>query len=406
MDVEIRTATEGEFDAYLRMLEVAFSDTIHPDEVEIERSVAAFDRNFVAVDDGVFVGGSSAVPLRMSVPGARDIAISGITGVGVLPTHRRRGINTALMRRQLDDVHERGEPVAVLHASEGGIYGRYGFGVATYNGEIDIETARTAYVRGYRPSGRVRLLPRADAIPLLRRVYDRARTQRPGGIELDDKWTEWLFFVGKRDEDEPPFFAVHVSDEGDPDAYAMYKVKQEWPGSIPSNVLTVERFLSATPQGHADMWRYVFDVDLVARVKYGNCPIDDPLLHLLQDPRRLRLSISDGLWVRLVDLPAALAARGYANEGRLIVDVRDDFCTWNDGRYEIVVDDEAATCTPTSAAPEIACSVNALGAVYLGNSTFTQLAQAGLMDELAPGAIGRADAMFVTPVLPWSPMYF
>jgi len=405
MDVEIRIATEGEFDAYLRMLEVAFSDAIHPDEVEIERSVADFDRNFVAVDEGVFVGGSAAVPLRMSVPGGRDISIAGITGVGVLPTHRRRGINTALMRRQLDDVHERGEPVAVLYASEGGIYGRYGFGIATYNGEIDIETTHTEFVRGYRPSGRVRLLPRAVAIPLMRRVYDKARTLRPGGIELDDKWTEWLFFVGKRDEDEPPFFAVHESDEGQADAYAIYKVKQDWPGSLPSNELTVQALVSTSPQSHSDIWRFVFDVDLIRRVKGGG-PIDDPLLRLLQEPRRLRMRVTDGMWVRLVDVPSALEARGYTREGRVIFDVRDTFCGWNEGRYALDTEGTSATCSPTSDDSEIICSVNDLGAVYLGGSTFAQLARAGLVHELVPGAIGRADGMFRTEIAPWSAMYF
>jgi predicted acetyltransferase len=406
MDVEIRSITPDEFGAFQRALEDAFSGFVRPDEAENERTITEFDRTFVAIDEGQFVGGATAGSIRLGVPGGIDVPVAAVTGVGVKPTHRRRGISTALMRRQLDDIHGRGEALAALYASEGSIYGRFGYGLATFTGSFQIEVGRSAYVRGYRPSGRVRLLPREDALPLIRSVYDRARRLRPGGADLDDRWFQWLFFVGKRDEDEPPFWAVHESDEGEPDACVVYKVKHEWPGSVPMLELTVEFLISATPQAHADMWRYVFDIDLVHHVKAWNQPADEPLLHLLREPRRLGLKVEDGMWLRLVDVPAALSARAYAGDGRVVLEVRDSFCPWNEGRYELMVEGGRATCGITDAAPDIACSVNDLGAVYLGGSTFGQLARAGLVTEMRPGGLAGADVIFARDAAPWSPVHF
>jgi predicted acetyltransferase len=406
MDVEIRSITPDEFEPYYRALEDAFSGVMRPDEVENERTLTEFDRCLVAIDDGQFVGGSSAASMRIGVPGGIDVPVAGITGVGVKPTHRRRGISTALMRRQLDDIRGRGEALAALYASEAGIYGRFGYGLATFIGSIEIEVGRSAFVRGYRPSGRVRLLTREDALPLFRIVYDRARRMRPGAPDLDDRWFQWLFFVGKRDEDEPPFWAVHESDEGEPDACVEYKVKHEWPGSVPKLELSVEFLIAATAQANADIWRYVFDIDLVHHVKGWNRPVDEPLLHLLREPRRLGLTVEDGMWIRLVDVPAALAARGYAGDGRAVFEVRDPFCPWNEGRHELVVEAGRAACGPTDDAPDIACSVNDLGAVYLGGSTFGQLARARLVTEGRPGGLLNVDGLFGYGVSPWSPVHF
>lgn len=406
MDVEIRPIVPEEFEAFYRALEDAFSGVMRPDELENERTITEFDRCFVAIEDGGFVGGASAASMSIAVPGGNDVAVAGITGVGVKPTHRRRGISTAMMRRQLDDIHGRGEALAALHASEGSIYGRFGFGLATFVGSFEIEVGRSAFVRGFRPSGRVRLLPREEAVPLMRSVYDRARRLRPGGLDLDDRWFSWLVFVGKRDEDEPPFCAVHESDEGDPDAFVVYKVKHEWPGSVPKLELSVELLIAATPQAHADIWRYVFDIDLVHHVKAWGQAIDEPLLHLLREPRRLGFRVKDGMWIRLVDVPAALSARGYVRDGRVVLEVRDGFCPWNEGRYDLQVHDGQAICVPTEDDADIACSVNDLGAVYLGGSTFSQLARAGLVTETRPGAVADADAIFARDVAPWSAVNF
>jgi predicted acetyltransferase len=379
---------------------------MRPDELESERTVTEFDRCFVAVEDGRFVGGSTAASMRIRVPGGVDVPMGGIVGVGVVPTHRRRGISTAMMRRQLDDVRDRGEAIAALHASEGGIYGRYGFGLATFNASTEIETDRSSFVRGVRNSGRMRLLAREDALAPFRTVYDRARVQRPGGLELDDTWFDWVFFVGKRDEDEPPFFALHESDEGEPDGFVVYTVKHEWPLSVPKLQLEVRILMATTPQAYADTWRFVLDVDLVHAVKAWGRPVDEPLLLLLQEPRRLGLRVEDGMWIRLVDVPSALSARGYRADGRVVFEVRDIFCPWNEGRYELTVEAGKVACTATERAADITCSVNDLGATYLGGSTFGQLARAGLVIEERSGSLAEADAIFASDAAPWSAVHF
>ena len=269
MDVEIRPITEDEFEPALRSLEAAFSGGLTDDDLLQERLVAETDRWHAAFEDGRIVGGAAAASYRMTVPGGGQVATAGITAVGVQPTHRRRGINTALMRTQLDDVRERGEPLAALFASEGGIYGRYGYGMAAFFGEVNLEVERSAFVSGHRSSGRMRLLDRAEALPLMRGVYDSEQARRPGMIAMDDRWWEWLFFESSKDKDEPVKYVVHEQD-GTVDAYATYKVKHEWPESIAKLELTVRQLIGSTPQGWADMWRYLFDIDLVHSLNAWN----------------------------------------------------------------------------------------------------------------------------------------
>jgi predicted acetyltransferase len=400
MDIEIRTIVEGELEECSRSLELAFSD--RRDDAR-DRLVAEFDRWLAAFEDGRIVGSALAASYRVTVPGGAQVAAAGVTAVGVQPTHRRRGINTALMRAQLDAIHERGEAVAMLYASEGGIYGRYGYGLAAFLGEIKLQTERSAFIRGYQPTGRVRLLQREEALSSMRPVYDEAQRLRPGMVALDDRWWEWLSF--ENEKDEPSFFAVHDTD-GVADAFAVYRVKHEWPDSIPRLELTLSKLLATTPQAYADIWRYLFDIDLVDSVNAWNRPVDEPLLLLMQEPRRLRLRTSDGLYIRLVDVPAALEARGYVGEGRLVVDVQDPFCPWNEGRYVLDVTDGAAHCDRTDEEADIACSAADLGATYLGGVTLRQLHRAGRVDELRPGTLAGADALFAGDLAPWNLFVF
>jgi predicted acetyltransferase len=405
MDVEIRTIAADEFEECLRAIELSFSGAITREDVTRERLIAEMDRCLVAVDEGRMVAGTMAASLRITVPGGALVQAGGVTAVGVQPTHLRRGINTSLMRAQLDDVRSRGEPIAALYASEGGIYGRFGYGLASFLGEIDLEGDRSTFVHGYQPTGRVRLLPRSEALPLIRPVYDRAQSRRPGMIALDDHWWEAIFFEGEKEKDDPAFFAVHDTD-GEADAYAAYRVKHEWTDSLPNLELSVQQLVATSPQAYADIWRYVFDIDLVRRVKAWNRPVDEPLFHLMEEPNRLRFRTGNALRVRLVDVPAALEARGYAGAGRIVVDVEDTFCPWNEGRYALDVTPGAASCGRTDDAPDIVCSAADLGATYLGGATFRQLHRAGRIDEARPGGLERADILFASDPAPWCSVSF
>lgn len=405
MDVAIRSIDEDGFGAWVRANEIAFSSVPDPDDVARERTVAELDRTFGAFDGDEIVGTAASFSLRMRVPGGTELGTAGVTMVGVKPTHRRRGINTAMMRRLLDQSRERGEPLAALFASEGGIYGRYGYGLASFNCGIDIETDRSAFVRGYQPSGRVRLRPLDEALPTLVNVYGRARIARPGTIDLDEaRIRYWLHDYGP--EKELPFFIALHEGGGGPDAYAIYKVKHDWTGSVPRLELNVYDVQAVSPGAYADIWRYVLDVDLVHRVRAWARPPDEPLLHLLAEPRRLHLTVRDGLWLRLVDVPGALAKRGYAADGRIVLEVHDRFCPWNVGRVSLVAGPDGSTCTRTDAEPDLACDVNVLGAVYLGGTTFRQWWRAGQVEERGAGALARADAIFASEPAPWCPFVF
>ena len=401
MDVEIRAIAEDEFEPALRSLEAAFSGGLTDDDLRQERLTAETERWHAAVEDERIVGMAAAASFRMTVPGGGQVATAGVTAVGVQPTYRRRGIASALMRTQLDDVHERGEPLAALFASEGGIYGRYGYGMAAFLGEINLEVERSAFIRGHRSAGRMRLLDRAEALPLMRGVYDTEQARRPGMIAVDDRWWEWMFFESSKDDrDESIKYVVHELD-GTVDAYATYKVKHEWPESIAKLQITVRHLIGSTPQGWADVWRYLFDIDLVHSVSSWNRPVDEPLLDLMQEPRRLRFSLKDGMYVRLVDVPAALAARGYNGEGTVVIEVTDPFCPWNEGRYAITTAPHGASCERTTASAQIACTAPDLGAVYLGGTGFRRLHRAGRVREIAAGTLALADALFAADPAPW-----
>ena len=400
-NVTIRSIDPDEIAQFMQANQRAFHSRFREEDVEQERLIAEPDRYFVALDGDDIVGTAGACSTELTVPGPCTLAAPGITGVGVLPSHRRRGINTRLMGALLDQSAEREEPLAYLWASEAPIYGRFGYGTASFCTDIEVSTERSSFVEGIVTRGRVRSLPREQALPLMRPVYDRVAATRPGMIAVDDRWWTWLFHEPKRDEDEPLFFAVHEDDEAGPDGYAVYKVKHEWRHAVPRNELRLEQLIASTPEAAAALWRFVLDVDLVATVKAFDRPADEEIRWLAAEPRRLQLLASDGLWVRLIDVPRSLAGRAYAGDGRVVFEIDDTFRLETSGRYELVAESGSGTCIRTDVEPSIACSVAALGAAYLGGSTFRQLARAQQVRELEPGALARADAMFASDPSPW-----
>lgn len=196
-------------------------------------------------------------------------------------------------------------------------------------------------------------------------------------------------------------YAVHFDDTGQADAYAVYWTKHNWPRGVPSGTVTVKECVASSPLGNADIWRFLFDVDLVATVEAWNRPADDPLLQLVREPRRLRFGVSDGLWVRVMDVVVALEARRYRTDGRIVFEVQDPFRPANDGRYELTVERGGGRCARTEAAADLSGTINMLGATYLGGSSFRQLWWASQVEERTPGSLDLADAMFASTPAPW-----
>ncbi|MGH7323284.1 MAG: GNAT family N-acetyltransferase [Candidatus Rokuibacteriota bacterium] len=354
-------------------------------------------------EDGRAVGGAGAFPFELTVPGGR-VRAAGVTVVGVLPTHRRRGVLTAMMRAQLDACHERGEPVAYLWATEDTIYGRFGYGIASLTGEIELPRERAAYYAPFQPFGQARIVPLKEAEKLVAPVWERVAAETPGMFRRTSAWWQVRALADpdwRRRGGGDLHCVVLESDEG-PVGYALYRLNLAFDRGVQTGAVDVAEAMGDSPAATRTIWRFLLDVDWMARVKAYLLPLDHPLLLLLAEPRRLRFSVRDGLWVRLVDVGNALAARSYAAPGAVVIDVVDAFCPWNQSRWRVGDDGVKRT----TAEPELRCDVTALGAVYLGGFTWAQLGRALRVDELRPGALARADALFRTTRAPWCPEIF
>jgi predicted acetyltransferase len=405
MDIEVRAITEDELPAYMRTLERAFGETIREEEWQAERRVVELDRSLGAFDGPALVGTAGAFSLVLTVP-ERALPMAGITQVAVQPTHRRRGVLTQLMRRQLEDVRDRGELIAGLWASESSIYRRFGYGIASQTAEFEIDRHRTAFARPHQPTGRLWLADMDEARLALPPVYDRAVPGRPGMLSRSEAWWDLTFtdLEHWRNGASALFFALHDSGRG-VDAYAMYRVKKDWSSGPGGGTVKVREVMADTLEAYVDLWRFCFDIDLIEKIEAWPRPIDDPLLFLLAEPRRLNMKISDALWIRLVDLPAALAARRYSATGRVVFDVRDVFCPWNEGRFELEGGPDGADCRPTDEEPDISLDAGDLGAAYLGGTRLGALARSGRLEGEAEG-LRRADAMFAWDPPPYCPYVF
>jgi len=377
-------------------------------EPEPER-LARFSRNLPvermhgAWDDGQVVGGAGVFPFELSVPGG-SIRCAGVTVVGVYPTHRRRGVLRAMMRAQLDDVHERGEPIAALWASEETIYGRFGYGMASYSGEIALVREHNEFAQPLERCGRVRFVESEEALELLPRVWDALFAQTPGVFRRERTWWETRVVDDppeRRDGGGPKRFALLELD-GEPAAYAIYRHNPGWQEGSSSARLAVIEAIASSPRATAEIWRYLLDIDWQATIEAHLLPIDHPLFFLLAKPRRMKFRVGDGLWVRLVDVGAALSARAYAGDEEVVFDVRDDFAEWNVGRWKLA----GGRCERSDATPDLRCDVTALGSAYLGGFTFGELQRGLRVEELTPGAVDRADSLFRTSIAPWCPEIF
>lgn len=405
MDLELRACQDGDLGAFFDTFGAAFGYDMEGEVREHLARLIGPDRMLCAVDDGEMVGVAGAFRFRLAVPGG-ELPAAGVTVVGVRPSHRRRGVLTAMMRRQLDDVRRWGEPLAILWASESSIYQRFGYGLATLRARIDIERDRALFRDNPPPVGGVRLVTVEQAAKILPDVYERARQARPGMLDRTATWWKERRLADAQWQREGGgvMFRAVLEVDGRPEAYALYRVHRSWSeAGVPDGWLDVIEAVATSPLATREIWRFLFGVDLVARVKADRLPLDHPLLLMLGEPRRLRLGVLDGIWLRLVDLPSALAGRSYAGAGSLVVDVVDRICPWNSGRWRLTAETNEARVEACPDAADLRLDVGDLGSVYLGGTSFRQLARAGRVEELEPGAIERADALFHSDWAPWCP---
>jgi predicted acetyltransferase len=307
------------------------------------------------------------------------------------------------MRRQLDDLRERGEPLAILWASESAIYGRFGYGIAAPNATLEAETARFRFRDDPGPSGSVRLVDADEAFELFPPVYDRVRAERPGMFErTEDHWKlyklsdleHWRRGAG------PKFFAALELD-GTTEGFAVYRIKSEWDEGIPRGEVRVLDAIATSTEATRELWRFVFGIDLVAKVQQWFFDPGSPLFLMVEDARRLHIGISDGLWMRLIDLEAALSRRSYAADGSVVLEIHDELCPWNAGRWRV-----GEVVEKTEDAADLELDARDLASTYLGAFDFHRLAAAGRVRELRAGALERASALFRTAQPPYCPDEF
>jgi predicted acetyltransferase len=406
MEIEIRPF-DGSVGDYGQVVDVAFGSEFHPeDSPHVEPLFRSF-RALGAYDGERLVAGAAHLPISLTVPGG-ELPAAAVTSVGVLPTHRRRGILTALMRRQLTDIHEHGAPLAVLWASEGAIYQRFGYGMATLNATIEAETTRIRFRAPHEARGRVRFVSSDEAQAFLPPIFERVQLQRAGFFSRSAEfWASEIFYDpphGRRGGG-PVLYVVHETD-GAADGYAYYRIIQDWDARGPRSTLQLFELQGADAAATRELWAYIFGVDLVATVRARPQPIDAPLLWMVTEPRRLAMTVGDGMWLRLVDVAAALQGRGYAGSDSLVLELRDAVCDWNHGRWALEAGPDGGRVTRTQRSADVALDAGDLAALYLGGTTFAQLLAAGRGEDLTAGAGHRLDALLHTDLPPWCPLIF
>ena len=397
MNLEIRPIEAGEYEAWMHAAARSFGALLLEDDLSLRRPTVELDRTLAVLEDGEFVGEALAYSMEMTVPsGCLPTAV--VDYVAVQPTHRRRGILNKIMDRQLRDFHERGEPLAILEASESIIYGRFGYGVGSLREDWTIAREHTAFAKPPEQRGRVKFIDKEQAISVLPEVYRRAVSERPGMIIFSEAW--WDFFLADPEtvrRGASAFFHVVYEQDGHASGYAIYRIRD--------HTLIVVGLVAETEEAYASLWRYCLDVDLMSTTQAYARAVDEALPWMLADPRRLQRLVRDHIWVRLVDVGAALSSRRYAQTARVVLEVRDSFCPWNEKTFDLEGSDRDAVCRPTSASPDLVLSAADLATVYLGAVNFTTLAHAGRAEERTQGALSQADAMFATSRQPWSPPY-
>lgn len=391
--MEIRSTTDQDLQVFLDTFHVAFGrfPETPAENGEVWWSALEMDRNLLAVtEDGRPVGTAGAYSFELTLPGEIIVPATGVTAVGVLPSHRRRGVLTEMMRHQLNLLRARGDFLSVLLATEATIYGRFGYGPATYTRRLTVPRHRAALAQprgtGGADSGSVEVLRRAECGEILEAVYDRYRRTQPGALSRPHHW--WAKGAGR-----PPIFpapryiALHRDADGVPDGYASYSLEEP-------DTLIVDETIATDDTSATALARFALGHDLVTQVVFKHFPADHPLRWQLADFSASQISNDiDWLWVRLLDIPRALTARGWLADGELVLDVEDPFLGEQD-RYLLTVRDGKAECESTDRAPDLSLDVRDLGSVYLGGTTPGTLVRAGHIRAHRPGAAALADTLF------------
>lgn len=396
MAIEIRVPVEEQWTELVQADARGFGMQYSDEQMAERRPLIDLERFRVAMDADRIVGVVGSFAFDMTVPGGATVPMGGTTWVAVSATHRRRGVLTALLEAVHRDIDDRGEPVAALFASEGGIYRRFGYGVATVNRTVVIDRNAARLRPDLTPDPTaVRYADHDEVDDLLPALWDRARRQRAGQTDRSDAWHRFMGTGGRRaaGDQSAAFYLVHG------DGYAVYRVEHHW-GPIPAHRLHVSEFVAVTPQAHLDLWHALLGVDLVGAIESRVIPVDDPLPHLLTNPRAVQTtSLEDALWVNVRDVGVLMGARVYGTDDRLVVEVDGE-------RWAIEAAAGEASCKRVRSRPDLVIDGAALGSLSLGGVRPSELAAGRRAEARSPEVLRRADAFFVVAPAPFCGTFF
>jgi len=398
-ELTARVVTEDELDEWQRVVSTAFGGFPEPGHVELNRRMLPLDRTVAVFSGEDLVGTAGSYGFDMTVPGGDTIPVGGVTAVGVLGTHRRRGALRALMQYELDATVVRSETMSILNASESSIYGRFGYGLAQQYQTLRVRADRAAF-DPEAPTRSLRLVPQDRAVDVVRPLFDAYRATRAGEVSRNEPyWEAVLGSVESWPGGGKVFVVVAEPDGADPGGYVIYDLQDQGEGIMKRMV--VRELIAATPETEAALWRYCVELDLVGVVEMTARPLDDPIRWRLTEPRQLEVvRQSDYLWVRMLDVPAVLSARAYGTDGELVIEVDDAFRPDVAGRYLLHGSPKGGECERTAASADLDMTVADLGSLYLGGVSATILARAGRINELRSGALELADELFGCSLAP------
>ncbi len=398
-DFEVRAAEAGEFDAVRAVFSAAMMFEVTPDD-DLARQLFEPERTLVAVDGGEFIGTTLALTRNLSVPGA-VVPAAHVTGVGVRATHRRRGVLSQLMGKQLRELPE---AIAVLWASEPAIYGRFGYGAAAWGTAYEVDLHRVGPPTGPIRPGELGELTADEALKELPRILSLMQQVRPGVSDRSElRWQKHL-------EDKPDNrggrtalrIVVHRDETGSVDGYALWRGKMVWNPTGPAYEVHVEELVAPEPAAYRVLWQHLLTMDLSAKLGYGYGAVDEPLQQLVSTPTALDRRVSESLWLRITDVQRALQQRRYAVPLDVVLEVTDDLIEKNAGRFRLTASDSSASCERTDAPADLTLSTTELSAAYLGGRPLAEFATTAHVTEHTPGALNQTTAAFRWPLAPVS----
>jgi predicted acetyltransferase len=405
-DVEVRGIKDEEIADYLRCVGTGFLFGSEVDEARIENARLYMDdlgRRFGAFVDGTLCGTTGTFGAELTVPGGRAVPMTAVTQVTVMPTHRRQGLLREMMHTQLRDSVARGEIVAMLISAEWPIYGRFGYGMAVEAAATIID-ASAAKFRTERRAGTVEVVDLQTLRAHAPEPFDRHRAFTAGAISREPIAWDFVLGVVNRPGEDPPkrrFHVLHRDETGTVDGYAMYGAGEDWVHNRPKVKLDVHELIAATDEASVELWRYLCEIDWVSEIHAHVRAVDEDLRPLFIDGRVARQADrSDHMWVRLLDIPAALVERTYEVPVSVVLEVNDDL--FGGGRYRLEGNSDARSCTPTDEPPDVTLDVDVLSAAYLGGAPLAPYVAAGRIREHTPGAVPALDRGLRTARAPWA----